>query len=191
MRKLKMHLHLSLDGYASDADGGFFWIAYSDELAARAEALTAGTDTVVFGPKTYKGMQSYWPTVPGNPDATPGEKRHADWLARSTKVVVSTSLPEADANWEKTLLLRDASALAELKQQPGGDLLSFGCPGLVSSCLRLGLVDEFHVFLNPIILGGSNSPFEGLAQTSLVLREAAPLAGGVIALCYTPAPQSP
>lgn len=188
MRKLKMHLHLSLDGYASDAGGGFFWIAYSDELATRAEALTARTDTVVFGPKTYKGMQGYWPTVLGNADATPGEKRHAEWLARSTKVVVSTSLPEAEADWDKSVLLRDADGLAELKRQPGGDLLSFGCPGLVSSCLRAGLVDELHIFLNPTILAGSNSPFTGLTHTAMALKEAVPLAGGVVALCYTPKP---
>jgi len=186
MRKLKMHLHLSLDGFASDADGGFYWIAYSDELATRAEQLTAGTDTVVFGPKTYKGMQSYWPTVPGNPDASPGEKRHADWLARSTKVVVSSSLPEADANWDKSVLLRDPKALAELKRQPGGDLLSFGSPGLVGSCLALGLVDELHIYLNPVILAGSNSPFTALERIPLTLRDAASVAGGVVALCYTP-----
>lgn len=188
MRKLKMHLHLSLDGYASDADGGFYWITYSDELAAKAEELTAGTDTVVFGPKTYKGMQSYWPTVPGNPDASPGEQRHAEWLARSTKVVVSTGLPEADANWEGSILLRDPNALTGLKQQPGGDLLSFGSPGLVRTCLRLGLVDELHVFLNPIILAGRNSPFEALQQTRLDLRSAVALAGGVVALCYAKSP---
>jgi len=74
MRKLKMHLHISLDGYASDAAGGFHWVTYNDQIAARAKQLTANADAVVFGPKTYKGMQGYWPSVPNDPDATPGER---------------------------------------------------------------------------------------------------------------------
>ena len=187
MRKLKMHLHVSLDGYASDADGGFYWVTYNDVIAARAKQLTTNADAVVFGPKTYKGMQSYWPTVPGNPDATPGEREHADWLARSTKIVVSTTLPEAEANWEKSLLLRDPMELNALKQQPGGDIVSFGSPVLVRSCLERGLIDELHLFLNPILLGGGQLVFGPGAQKKLRLLEALPLPDGVVALTYAPA----
>ena len=186
MRKLKMHLHMSLDGYASDVSGGFDWVTYNDKIAARAQQLTANADAVVFGPKTYKGMQSYWTTVPGNPDATPGERTHADWLARSTKIAVSTTLPEAEANWEKTLLLRDPTELTALKQQPGGDIVSFGSPVLVRSCLERGLIDELHLFLNPILLGGGQLVFGPSERAKLQLLEAVPLPDGVVALIYAP-----
>ena len=187
MRKPKMHLHVSLDGYASDASGGFFWVTYNDEIAAKAKVLTEGADAVVFGPKTYKGMQSYWPTVPGSPEATPGERSHADWLARSTKIVVSTTLPEAEANWEKSLLLRDPMELNRLKAEPGGDIVSFGSPVLVRSCLEAGLIDELHLFLNPILLGGGQSVFGPGEGAKMRLLEAVPLPDGVVALTYAPA----
>jgi dihydrofolate reductase len=186
MRKLKMHLHISLDGYASDAAGGFFWVTYNEQIAAAAKRLTANADAVVFGPKTYKGMQSYWPTVPADPNATAGELAHAEWIARATKIVVSTSLPEAEANWEKSELLRDPAGLAAIKQQPGGDIVSFGSPVLLRSCLERGLIDELHLFLNPILLGGGQAVFGAGEQKKLRLLEATPLPDGVVALTYTP-----
>ncbi|WP_141728516.1 dihydrofolate reductase family protein [Devosia insulae] len=125
MRKLKMHLHISLDGFASNAAGDFSWVTYNEQIAAQAKLLTGNADAVVFGPKTYKGMQSYWPTVPSDPNATAGELAHADWIARATKIVVSTSLPAAEADWEISLLLRDPTELKAIKQQPGGDIVSF------------------------------------------------------------------
>ena len=187
MRKLKMHLHISLDGRASDAAGDFSWITYNDQVAAHAKRLTANADAVVFGPKTYKGMQSYWPTVPGDPNATPGELAHADWIARATKIVVSTSLPEAEASWEQSLLLRDPAGLTAIKQQPGADIVSFGSPVLVRSCLERGLIDELHLFLNPILLGGGQLVFGPGEQKKLRQLEALPLPDGVVALTYAPA----
>ena len=136
MRKLKMHLHISLDGYASDAAGGLSWATYNEEVAARAKRLTTTADAVVFGPGTYKMMQGYWPTVPADPNATAGELAHADWIARATKIVVSSTLPDVEANWETSLLLRDPAELVGIKQQSGGDIVSFGSPTLVRSASR-------------------------------------------------------
>jgi dihydrofolate reductase len=186
MRKLKMHLHVSLDGYAADAAGGLSWATYNEQVAAHAKRLTTNADAVLFGPKTYKMMQSYWPTVPADPNATAGELAHADWIARATKIVVSTSLPEAGANWEKSRLLRDPAELAAIKRQPGGDIVSFGSPVLVRSCLERGLIDELHLFLNPILLGGGQAVFGVGAEIKLHQIEAIPLPDGVVALTYTP-----
>ena len=186
MRKLKMHLHISLDGYASDATGGLSWATYNEEVAARAKRLTANADAVVFGPGTYKMMQGYWPTVPADPNATAGELAHADWIARATKIVVSSTLPDVEANWETSLLLRDPAELGAVKQQSGGDIVSFGSPTLVRSCLARGLVDELHLFLNPILLGGGLAVFAPGAEKKLHLLDATPLPGGVVALTYAP-----
>jgi dihydrofolate reductase len=187
MRKLKMHLHISLDGRVETGPGGFQWATYTDAIAAHARSLTAGTDTVVFGPRTYAGMAAYWPNVPADPRATEGALKHAAWVNAATKVLVSTTAGEADATWDKTIILRRAEDLAAIKQQPGGDLMSFGNPRLVASCLKLGLVDELHLFLNPIILGGAPGPFDTLRQTRLKLFDSTPLEGGVVALVYGPA----
>ena len=187
MRKLKMHLHISLDGRVETGEWGLRWAAYTDAIGAHSRLLTVGTDTVVYGPKTYAGMAAYWPNVPADPDATEGELKHAAWVNAATKILVSTTASEAAGTWDKTIILRRAEDLAALKQQPGGDLMSFGNPKLVASCLKLGLIDELHLFLNPIILGGSPGPFDGLPQTGLKLLSSTPLEAGVIALAYAPA----
>lgn len=186
MRKLKMHLHVSLDGYASDAAGGLSWATYNEEVAARAKRLTTNADAVVFGPGTYKMMQGYWPSVPADPNATAGELAHAEWIARATKIVISSTLPEIDASWETSLLLRDPADLGAIKQQWGGDIVSFGSPTLVRSCLERGLVDELHLFLNPILLGGGLAVFAPGTEKKLRLLDATPLPGGVVALIYAP-----
>ncbi|WP_055046318.1 dihydrofolate reductase family protein [Devosia sp. A16] len=186
MRKLKMHLHISLDGYASDAAGGLSWATYNEAVAAHAKRLTLDADAVVFGPATYKMMHGYWPTVPNDPGATAGELAHAEWIARATKIVVSSALPAVEANWEKSLLLRDPVELTAIKQPPGNDIVSFGSPKLVRSCLERGLVDELHLFLNPILLGGGQAVFGSGQQHKLRLLESTPLPDGVVALVYTP-----
>ena len=186
MRKLKMHLHISLDGRVETGAWGLQWAAYTDAIGAHARSLTAGTDTVVYGPKTYAGMAGYWPNIPADPNATEGELKHAAWVNAATKILVSATAAEADATWDKTVILRRAEDLAAIKQQPGLDLMSFGNPNLVASCLRLGLVDELHLFLNPIILGGAPGPFDTLPQTKLTLLSSTPLEAGVIALVYGP-----
>lgn len=187
MRKLKMHLHISLDGRVETGPWGLQWATYTDAIGAHARSLTRGTDTVVYGPKTYGGMAAYWPNVPADPDATEGELTHAAWVNAATKILVSTTASEAAATWDKTIILRRAEDLAALKHQPGGDLMSFGNPHLVASCLKLGLIDELHLFLNPIILGGAPGPFDALSKTSLKLLSSTPLEAGVIALAYAPA----
>lgn len=187
MRKLMMHLHMSLDGFAADATGGLSWATYNQDVAERAKRLTTNADAVVFGRSTYKMMQGYWPTVPADPTTTAGELAHANWIARATKIVVSTTLPAAEADWQQTLLLRDPSELAAIKQQPGGDIVSFGSPVLVRSCLERGLIDELHLFLNPILLGGGQAVFGPGEQNKLRLLDATPLPDGVVALVYAPA----
>jgi dihydrofolate reductase len=187
MRKLKMHLHISLDGQVETGPWGLQWAAYTDAIGAHARSLTAGTDTVVYGPKTYAGMAAYWPSVPADPKASEGELQHAKWVNAATKVLVSTTARESDATWDRTILLRRAEDLEALKQDPGGDIMSFGNPGLVASCLKLGLIDELHLFLNPIILGGGAGPLSTLGQTNLRLLHSTPLEAGVIALAYEPA----
>jgi len=187
MRKLKMHLHISLDGRVETGPWGLRWVTYTDAISAHARSLTEGTDSVVYGPETYAGMASHWPNVPADPNATDGELAHATWVNAATKLLVSTTATQADAGWDKTIIVRRAEDLAAIKQQPGGDLMSFGNPNLVASCLKLGLVDELHLFLNPIILGGAPGPFDTLPQTSLKLLSSTPLDAGVLALAYAPA----
>lgn len=188
MRRLKMHIALSLDGYASVPGGDLSWITYDEELAQRSRMMTADADMAIFGRVTYKLMQSYWPGVPNDPDSTPGELEHARWISQSTKIAVSTTMTQVDADWPETILLGAdfAERLREIKRQPGGNIMGFGSPTLVNSCLAAGLVDDLFVNLIPVILGGGNLLFGPQQRRGLKLVEAVPTSSGVVALHYHP-----
>ena len=188
MRKLKLHISVSLDGFASSPDGGFEWIVYNEEVERYAHGLTKSADTVVFGRVTYKGMQSYWPTVPGNPASSPAEVSHAKWLERATKIVVSETLTAAEADWETTILLGGnfAEEIQKYRRQPGGEMVSFGSPTLVRSLVLLGLYDELHLNINPVILGGGKPLFGPQERQSIKLVDTRQMAGGVVGLCFAP-----
>lgn len=186
MRNVIMLIHMSLDGYVAPPDGSLEWITYNEEIAQYSYDMHAEADTAIFGRATYHGMQTYWPTVPDNPDSTPGELEHARWLEDSLKIVVSRTLDSAD--WGKSLLIKDdlAAQIHALKQQPGKDMLMLGSPGLAQSFMRLGLIDEYRVNINPVLLGGGFSLFGGLggAAPQLELVANRTLKGGVAALRY-------
>jgi dihydrofolate reductase len=185
MRKVVSFTHMSLDGYVSAPNGEFDWITYNDELANDAGQLSRSAGAALYGRVTYKGMESYWPTVLNNPDATDHERQHAAWIENIHKVVFSRTLESV--SWNNTTLIKDnvAEEVNQLKQQPGGDMLIFGSPGLTHSLARLGLIDEYRINLNPISLGSGTPLFEvSQPATKLRLTESRTLGCGVVALRY-------
>ena len=190
MRKILSMMHVSLDGFVADLDApppGLEWIHYTPELEAYAHQMHDIADTAIHGRDTYRGMESYWPTVLDNSDATPAERKHARWLHDALKVVVSRTLKPEDITWENSLLISDnlTEEFTKLKQQPGKHMVIFGSPGLVKSLAKLDLIDEYYVNINPTILG-RGTPFLGQIDRRLELRlvENRTIGGGVAALHF-------
>jgi dihydrofolate reductase len=183
-------IHLSLDGFASGPNDELDWIAYDDELERYAHSLHAQTDAVIWGRRTYEGMASYWLTVPGNPESTPAELEHAQYLQDSTKIVVSRTLDHID--WDgaqNTVLIKDniADEINRIKQQPGKDIWFLGSPILARTFMQLDLIDEYRININPTVLGQGKPLFAGeMRAIPLKLLESRPLASGVVALRYEP-----
>ena len=94
MRKLVLFMHVSLDGFAADANGGLDWISYDSELQQYAEGIVATVGSPVYGRVTYELMAGYWPTVLDNPDASEHSKAHAQWVDKATKIVFSKTMKE-------------------------------------------------------------------------------------------------
>lgn len=92
MRKLVLFMHVSLDGYASDSNGGLDWIPYNEELEKYAEEIVAEVGAPVYGRTTYRMMESYWPTVLEDPNASRHEMEHAKWLQDVKKIVISGTM---------------------------------------------------------------------------------------------------
>jgi dihydrofolate reductase len=154
MRKVILFMHASLDGFVQGTnEWDINWIAYNEELEKYAQDTLSTVDTVLWGRSTYQGMQQYWTTVPDNPEASDHEKRHAAWVNNALKVVVSTTLENAD--WNNSLLVKDniEGEITKLKQQTGGDIIILGSPRLSHSLMRAGLIDEFRINVNPVVLG--------------------------------------
>lgn len=185
MRKVISFMHVSLDGFTAGPNGELEWAIVDEELNPYVDALFRNVDTAIYGRVTYLGMQSYWPTVLNDPAAPPRDRAHARWVEDVAKIVFSTTL--ARAEWKNTRLIKDhiAEEIEALKQQPGRDLMIFGSPGLTHTFMRLGLIDEYRLFLNPILLGGGNPLFQDIKKwTKLKLLGTKTFQAGVVELHY-------
>ncbi|MCE7070096.1 dihydrofolate reductase family protein [Dyadobacter sp. CY327] len=185
MRKLVLFAHMSIDGFAGDANGGLGFLTYNEELQQFADEVVKTVGSPVYGKNTYHLMEGYWPTVLNDPNANEHALAHARWVQEIPKIVFSTTLESAD--WNNTTLIKDniVEEVNKLKAQPGKDLVIFGSPGLAKSLMNLGLIDAYQLTLHPIILGKGNSLFDGNTQLSnLKLLESRTLGSGVVTLHY-------
>jgi dihydrofolate reductase len=185
MRKIIALMHLSLDGFAAGPNGELEWAAVNEEMYQHVADLLRTVDTAVYGRVTYQMMESYWPTVPSNPASTPLELRHAHWVEKVQKIVFSRTMERAE--WNNTRVIKEniAEEVAKLKQQPGKNLMIFGSLGIVHMLMHLGLIDEYRLTINPIVLGSGIPLFEGVRETMhLKLLEARTFPSGVVGLHY-------
>ncbi len=182
MRKVIVWNMVTLDGFF---EGPKSWeidwheYVWGDELEQLSIEQSQSIGVLLFGRVTYQGMAAYWPSATGE---------IADFMNNIPKVVFSRTLESA--GWNNTRLV-NASAeeeVARLKQQPGKDLFIFGSANLSSALMRHGLINEYRLGLNPLILGGGNPLFKPSPdRMKLTLLEARPLKSGVVLLRYQPA----
>ena len=188
MRKVIAMIHLSLDGLAATPNDELDWISYDAELEQYAHSMPAITDAVIWGRRTYEGMAGYWLTVPGNPDSSPSEREHAQFLEGATKIVVSRTLDRVAWNGaDNTVLIKDhiADEINAIKRQPGKDIWFLGSVALAQTFMQLDLIDEFRININPTVLGQGKPYFaQGTSGFPLKLLETQTLTSGVVALRY-------
>lgn len=187
MRNVIAFMHVSLDGFTTGPNGELEWAIVNEELNPYIDSLFDNVDTALYGRVTYRGMEGYWPTVLTDPNASPRDLKHARWVDDVSKIVFSRTL--SSVGWKNTRLVKDriAEEIAALKQKPGRDLMIFGSPGLTHTFMRLDLIDEYRLFLNPIVLGGGTPLFQDISGwKKLKLLEAKAFQAGVVALHYQP-----
>jgi dihydrofolate reductase len=158
MRKLIESTLISLDGVIESPDR---WAPFDDESAAFAMAQLDAYDALVMGRVTYERLSANWAHVVGNP--------YIDRINAMPKYVASRTL--RDPGWNATVLGPDAqAAIAQLKQQPGMDLIKYGTSRLDDLLLQEHLVDELHLWYLPVVVGAGQRLFEGVDTSSLDLR---------------------
>ncbi|MFD0361903.1 dihydrofolate reductase family protein [Nocardia sp. GCM10030253] len=184
MRKLKLQVQMTVDGYMSGPNGEMDWMTFpwTDDIGAYIGALTAQVDTIVLGRKLAEGFIPHWASKPEN------EPQVAiDQMNNTPKVVITNSLTESP--WENTVVAGGdlAEIVNGLKAQPGGDLIVYGGGTLVSSLIAAGLIDELHLFVNPTAIGAGLPVFaDAGADQQLSLVAATPFDCGIIALHFEP-----
>jgi dihydrofolate reductase len=156
MRKVIVSNLVSLDGFFEGPNQELDWHVVEAEFHAYATEMLRNADTLVFGPATYKLMAAYWPTAPAD--------EIADKMNSLPKIVFSKSLQRAE--WNNSRLIRNDAQeeISQWKQKPGKDIVIRGSAKLASSLLPLGLIDEYRVILNPILLGGGKPLFTGITE---------------------------
>lgn len=185
MRSLVYFMHASLDGFVAGTKGEMNWITVDDEIFDFVSTMTDQADTALYGRVTYQMMEAYWPTAGEKPNASKHDKEHSIWYNHVTKVVLSTTMNENGL--KNTKVIRDnlRENIDKLKQQPGKNILIFGSPGASHSLLKIGLIDEYWIFVNPIILGQGIPLFKDVTDViKLKLLESKTFSSGVVALHY-------
>jgi dihydrofolate reductase len=185
MRNVLLLMHVSLDGFVAGPNGEMDWIQMDDEIIADVAGLTASADSALFGRVTYEMMAGYWPTAADSPDATQHDLDHARWVNPAPKYVFSRTLDKAD--WQNTHFIRGniGDEIARLKAQPGKNLLMIGSARTAHSLMQQGLIDEFRINVNPVVLGGGLPLFADLThRLDLDLVSAKGYGCGVVGLHY-------
>jgi dihydrofolate reductase len=188
MRKLALQMMTSLNGRVDDPDA---WVSgVSDDLYADIDRLYDGYDTVLVGHTTYEEMAAYWPGAETEEGGTETNRRMAHRMNTYRKYVLSRTGEPGPLPWSNAELVRvdDDNALVAfiegLKQQPGRDIHISGGASLARSVVRLGLVDDYHLFVYPNLTGGQ-AWFADIADSrGLRLVSATTYRDGVLGLTY-------
>jgi dihydrofolate reductase len=184
MRHLIFFMHASLDGYVAGPNGEMDWIKVDEAIFDFVATMTAQADTALYGRVTYEMMQGYWPEAGEQPNASRHDKEHSAWYNQVSKVVLSRTISESGLHNTQVISDRLSDNINKLKQREGKNILIFGSPGASQSLLNEGLIDEFWLFVNPIILGKGMPLFKDLTGTTKLNLIESKTFGGVIALHY-------
>jgi dihydrofolate reductase len=184
MRKVSLWMQMSLDGYTEGPNGEFDWPVVNEELHAYFVDELRAMGAFLYGRKVYEGMVAFWPTADMNPSSTPLQAEYARLWKPMPKIVFSKTLDHVE--WNTTVVSENiADEVARLKQQPGKDLVLFGGADIASTFMRLGLIDEYRLFVHPVAVGGGTRLFPATDErVKLTLVEARTFDAAVVHLRY-------
>ncbi len=191
MRKLKLQVQISIDGFIAGPNGEMDWMVWNwdEELKKYVSALTESVDTILLGRKLAEG---FIPTWASRVDEPAGEETAFIQKMNETYKVVFTKTLDASVpglqGWNNTVVASGdlVEELRQLKNKQGNDIIVYGGGNFVSNLISEDLIDEFHLFINPVVLGKGMSIFAALKQQrGMQLKRAIPFECGIVVLNYT------
>ena len=177
---------MTLDGYFVDMNGDMSW-AKADHQDAEWNAFVAenasGGGVLVLGRITYDLMAGFWPT----PFAMETMPVVAELMNNLPKVVCSRTLDKAAWNTTKLVKGDPAAEIRRMKQEPGEGMVILGSGSIVSQLAQEGLIDEYQIVVNPVVLGKGRTMFDGVKEKLILkLTKSRAFGNGNVLLCYEP-----
>jgi dihydrofolate reductase len=182
MAKLIYSAITSLDGYIADEDGNFDWAAPDEEVHAFVNDLERPVGTYLYGRRMYEVMAP-WETDPTLADQSRVMRDFAQLWQAADKVVYSKTLETPSSARTRIEPNFDPEAVRQLKTQAERDL-TVGGPDLAAQAIKAGLVDEWHLFLTPIVVGGGTPSLPDKVRVKLELLDERRFGSGVVFLRY-------
>jgi dihydrofolate reductase len=181
MAKLIYSAITSLDGYVADEDGNFDWAAPDEEVHRFINDLERPVGTYLYGRRMYDVM-AYWERA-NTADQPSVVRDFAQIWQAADKIVYSTTLETASSNRTRIEREFDAEAVRQMKAAAGRDL-TVGGPDLAAQAIKAGLVDEYHLFVAPIVVGGGKQSLPNNVRLKLELLDERRFGSGMVHLHY-------
>ena len=187
MRKLKLQVQMSVDGFISGLNGEMDWMTFdwSDDIKKYVDEITKPVDTILLGKNLAMGFIPHWAAVAN--DKNNPEQEAGITYTQTPKIVFSKTLTKSE--WENTEVENGdfVEKINALKNKSGNDLIVYGGGKFVSSLIKEKLIDELHLFINPAILGKGMPIFQDVdAMQKLNLVSSKHFDCGIIVLVYKP-----
>ncbi len=187
MRKLKLQLQLSLEGYIAGPNGEMDWITWNadEDFIKYVNELTDSSDTILLGRKLAEGFIPYWTDITAN--VQDPQYSFARKMVDIPKIVFSKTLDKSD--WDNTKIANGdlAAQVKQIKNESGKDIVIYGGADFAASMIGSGLIDEYHFFMNPSAIGKGMPIFNRLENNlKLSLLKATQLNSGIVVLSYKP-----
>lgn len=178
-------LHTSLDGFVAGPNGELEWFENTGEHLDFVNELTNGADALLMGRISYQMLDSYWPSAKDAAEAKHNEIAYSNWYNKATKYVISKTQNKSQAN-NTSYITRDIKeAIVAIKNQKRDNVLIFGSPSIFQLLSSFKLIDEYWVFVNPIIFGTGIPLFASMNEKiKLNLLEIKKISNGEVALHY-------
>ena len=187
LRKLKLQLQISIDGYIAGPNGEMDWMVWNwdDKLKNYVFEITESVDTIILGRKMTDGFVSYWSEVmtrPSDPFYS-----FAKMMIETPKVVFTKTLKIS--KWANTVLATGdlTDEIMKLKSESGKDIIVYGGATFDSSLIEAGLIDEFHLLINPVAIGSGMAIFKDLKELQkFTMIKSTPFDSGIAELHLEP-----
>lgn len=185
MRKLKLQMQVTLDGFVSTGSNDEQkWVTWAwDEIKQDVLNLIDSIDTIILGRKLAVNYIPYWSEVVTKPDDPMYELSKR--IVSAKKIIFTKTLE--DSKWDNTALAKGdlVEGINNLKSQNGKDIIVYGGTSFVDALVKENLIDEYHLFVNPVVIGKGESIFCGLNKyRNIKLKKATSYSSGIVLLKY-------